>query len=292
MIYRKEKKRLLYAVVSICLVSIASIYMMPEPFNNAGIVFVDVGQGDCIHIKTDAGKNYLIDGGGDADYDVGRKILKPYLLKNGVSRIDAAFVTHLHEDHYGGIKALADEGMIGMTGVFESNRYIEMDIDSELFYLHRGYSINLGDDIFLEVISPEAESEEIYKKMNENEEDENKTSLIIKVRYKEKTLLVTGDIDEEGETELVNKYGSELSCDVMKVPHHGSKYSSSEDFVKIVDPVLAVFQVGHNNYGHPSEDAISRYTERGCRIVRNDQDGAIGLIIDKDKPLEVITMCN
>lgn len=292
MVVRRQYSKMTSAAAVICIAAMLSIPAMSEPFDDAGIVFVDVGQGDCIHIKTDSGKNYLIDGGGDTDYDVGRKTLKPYLLRNGVSKIDAAFVTHLHEDHYGGIKALADDGMIEMIGVFEANRLTGPETDAEYLYLHRGYSVNLDDDITLEVISPEPGSDETYKKMLSNEEDENEQSLIMKVKYKGRTLLVTGDIDEDGEAELIRNYGSELSCDIMKVPHHGSKYSSSEPFVEAADPALAVFQVGRNNYGHPSEEAVSRYRERGCKVVRNDRDGAIGVIIDDDKTLKVIKMFN
>lgn len=292
MLVRRQYRKIASAAAAICISAMISVPVMAEPFDDAGIVFVDVGQGDCIHIKTDSGKNYLIDGGGDMDYDVGRKTLKPYLLRNGVNKIDAAFVTHLHEDHYGGIKALADDGMIEMIGTFDANRLAEEKTEVEYLYLHRGYSVNLDEDISLEVISPEPESDEVYRNMLENKEDENRMSLIMKVKYKGITLLVTGDIDEDGEAELVREYGSELSCDIMKVPHHGSKYSSSEAFVDAVDPVLAVFQVGRNNYGHPTEDAMSRYRERGCEIVRNDRDGAIGLVLNEDKTFEVIKMCD
>ncbi len=294
MMIRKQKKRIAMAVVCICMTAIISVHAAAEPFDDAGIVFVDVGQGDCIHIKTDSGKNYLIDGGGDDDYDVGLKTLKPYLLRNGVLKVDAAFVTHLHEDHYGGIKSLSLDGMVDTVGVYEANRQIDnklrKELHSDIIFLHRGYMINLDDNISLEVIAPEKYPDPVYKKMIENEEDENKSSLIIKVRYKGKTILVTGDIDEDGEKELIKNYESELPCDIIKVPHHGSKYSSSEAFIEKVSPALAVFQVGRNNYGHPSNEVIDRYREKNCEITRNDINGAIGLIVNEDKSLKVINM--
>lgn len=296
MLIRRQIKKIIITVMLICMAAVISIPVMADPFDDAGIIFVDVGQGDCIHIKTDSGKNYLIDGGGDADYDVGMKTLKPYLLKNGVSKVDAAFVTHLHEDHYGGIKSLSAEGMVDMVGVYEANRQMEEDLKKELrsdvIYLHRGYRIDLDDNVSIEVIAPEPGSEKDYKKMLEDEEDENKSSLILKVKYKGISLLVTGDIDEEGETELIRKYRSELPCDIMKVPHHGSKYSSSEMFIQKTEPALAVFQVGRNNYGHPSSEVIDRYKEWNCETVRNDKNGAIGLIINEDRTFKVIKMFN
>ena len=296
MVVRKECRKIIIAVTAVIAAAAISVPMTASQFDRAGIVFVDVEQGDCIHIKTDSGKNYLIDGGGDADYDVGLKVLKPYLLKNGVSKIDAAFVTHLHEDHYGGIRSLAADGMVEMIGLYEGNKVTEEQFREETsavpFYLHRGYKVELDEGVYIEVISPEPQTDEAYTEMAESEDDENKSSLIMKVSYKGTTVLVTGDIDEDGEAELVREYGSELSCDIMKVPHHGSKYSSSDVFVDAADPVLAVFQVGRNNYGHPSEAAIGRYRASGCEIARNDTDGAIGLIVDDDKTFKVINMCN
>ena len=90
--------------------------------------------------------------------------------------------------------------------------------------------------------------------------------------------------------ELIKNYESELPCDIIKVPHHGSKYSSSEAFIEKVSPALAVFQVGRNNYGHPSNEVIDRYREKNCEITRNDINGAIGLIVNEDKSLKVINM--
>lgn len=291
---RKKVKTIILSLTGVITIAFISVFIMATPFDNCGIVFVDVGQGDCIHIKTDSGKNYLIDGGGKTDYDVGMKILKPYLLKNGVRKIDAAFVTHLHEDHYGGIRSLADDGMVEMIGTYEANRQIEeklkKETSAEIVYLHRGFKIDLDDNVYIEIISPEAESEDAYIRMMENQENENDLSLIMKVSYKNVTLLITGDIDEQGEEDLIKHYDTELACDIMKVPHHGSKYSSSENFIETVCPQLAVFQVGRNNYGHPSAEAMERYQAIACQIVRNDMNGAIGLIIGDNSAFEVIKM--
>ena len=101
---------------------------------------------------------------------------------------------------------------------------------------------------------------------------------------------MTGDIDQDGEAELIKDYGKALECDIMKVPHHGSKYSSTEEFIKITDPDLAVFQVGKNNYGHPSEEAIKRYEAAGTAIVRNDKSGAIGVSVEEDGTIKVVSM--
>ena len=268
--------------------------LMYTPFSDADITFVDVGQGDCIHIRTEDGRNYLIDGGGSENYDTGIKLLKPYLLKNGVKNIDIAFVTHLHEDHYGGIRSLSAAGMIDTIAVYEANKCMEKQIKTEtasdIQYIQRGQRIRLGENVFIEVISPEKYPEAHYEKLVAEEDDENSSSLILKIYYEGVTVLVTGDIDEEGEADLLKKYGEELDCDIIKVPHHGSKYSSSEDFIKAVSPVMAVFQVGKNNYGHPARETIERYEEQGCTIVRNDTDGAIGISVNDNGEIKVVDM--
>lgn len=291
---RREWKRLLSGAAAVVVFAGFSIPVMRSPLAGSEITFVDVGQGDCIHVHTAEGRNYLIDGGGSTDYDTGMKVLKPYLLKNGVKHIDTAFVTHLHEDHYGGIRSLSADGMIKNIAVYEANickeELIKTETDSKIIYLRRGHRICLGENIFLEVISPEAGTLSAYENMITNEEDENKSSLIFRLEYKGRTVLITGDIDEDGENELIRKYGSELDCDIMKVPHHGSKYSSCADFIEAVSPEMAVFQVGRNNYGHPAQESLERYEEAGCIIARNDQDGAIGISIEDDGNMKVIKM--
>jgi beta-lactamase superfamily II metal-dependent hydrolase len=279
------------ALISLCLLYVFMYAGLFHPF--AEVTCINVGQGDCIHVKTPSGRNYLIDGGGSSDYDTGLKVVKPYLLKNGVRRIDAAFVTHLHEDHYGGIKSLAADGMIEKIAVYEANKQMENilqeETKAELIYLYGGMKVELDESCFIEVIAPERETDGKYRELIANTDDENDLSLIMKLNYDGKSVLITGDIDDDGEGNLVSKYGEHLDSDIMKVPHHGSKYSSSDPFVDAVSPVLAVFQVGKNNYGHPAPDVLSRYRARGCENVRNDKSGAIGVSVNEEA-LKVVCM--
>lgn len=287
LLHRKKKKEFFTAAALVILLSVGVAMQDTDGFSCAAITFVDVGQGDCIHVRTQDGKNYLFDGGGSINYDVGRKVLKPYLLKNGVRHIDAAFVTHLHEDHYGGIRSLAQEGMVRALGVYEANRLIENQLKKEtgtdVFFLYKGQKLQLGDEVSVTILSPERKTEAEYESMMEKQEDENASSLIMKVEYKGIRLLITGDIDEEGEKKLLAVCREQLKCDILKIAHHGSKYSTSEEFLLAADPVLAVFQVGKNNFGHPSETVIEKCKQKGIIIVRNDTDGAAGICIKKTK---------
>ncbi len=275
----------------IVVISFAVHAVTDDGFSRCEIVFVDVGQGDCIHLKVDDGifsreRNYLIDGGGSDDYNVGKKVLRPYLLKNGVKGIDGAFVTHLHTDHYRGICELAQEGMVKKIYVYEGNRLKEDEIIEEtgltrdaIVYLHAGDRAAPGQKVHIKVLWPERKTEAEYTAMQKEEEDENESSLVFHISYDDLTLLTTGDMGEEGEKVLCEKYGGVLQSDILKVGHHGSRYSSSDEFLDRVAPEMAVIQVGKNSFGHPTQEVLDRLSGRSILVYRNDLHGAVGIDI-------------
>lgn len=196
------------------------------------LVFVDVGQGDCLHIRTRGGKNILIDGGGKANYNVGKKTLAPYLLKNGVAKIDLAVATHLHADHYKGLLELADEIPVERLAVYEGNRVREQDILQEwsagergrkghirkengvaagktpqLLYAAQGDVIEPEAGVRIEVLAPERRSKEEYLALCKDETDENASSLVLRVHVYGLAVLVTGDMGFEGEQALLAQTG-------------------------------------------------------------------------------------
>ncbi|MEG2344748.1 MAG: DNA internalization-related competence protein ComEC/Rec2 [Anaerovoracaceae bacterium] len=296
---RKNWKKLSLGLAIIVFCGLIATPLTQDGFSKANIIFVDVGQGDCIHIRTPEGKNFLIDGGGSHNYDVGEKELKPYLLKNGVNKIDCAFVTHLHQDHYEGIVSLAKTGMIKQLGIYEGNKIKEDKIlketqlkEKQLLYIRGGQTVNLEKNVVLEILYPQGKPLDEYE---ETKEDENSSSLIIKVIYKGKSVMMTADIDTEGEMQIINEYkgSNKLKTDFLKVPHHGSKYSSSDEFIKATSPDVAIFQVGKNNFGHPVPSIIEKYQQQCIMIYRNDLDGAIGLCdLSKSKTPRIVTMVN
>lgn len=234
-------------------------------FDRASLVFVDVGQGDCLHIKIDEGRNALIDGGGSLSYNIGEKTLKPYLLKNGVDKVDFAAATHLHTDHYLGLAQLCD--CYPVKKLMTRGR--------------AGQRISLGEDQWIEILWPLSQEEKIVSKSVS--EDENLTSLIFKVYDKGITALITGDITAEGENLLLKYYeGTDaLSADILKVAHHGSAYSSTDEFIRAVNPKVAVISVGRNNYGHPAQVVIEKLEKQGIMVYRTDLHGAVGIISRK-----------
>lgn len=254
-----------------------------SPYQEADAIFVDVGQGDCIHLRAESGKHILVDGGGNKDRDVGVEVLLPYLLKNRVSRIDLAVVTHLHTDHFDGIASLAREGMVEKIALYEGYRIQEEEVlavtgmkRENLVYVHEGMTLKLDSKTSLQILGPPARSREEYKKNLMDSEDENKNSLVLMAEIGGGKILLTGDIARDGEGSLMND-SRDLGADVLKVSHHGSKSSSGEGFLNRVNPEFAVIQVGRNYYGHPSREVLERLEQRKIPVFRTDYHGAVAL---------------
>ena len=318
-------KGIAMSLVLVLVITLSFGYMLDDDFDKATISFVDVGQGDCMCIRARSGplhrdSTYLIDGGGSEHYNIGKSTLKPYLLKNGISHVDGAFVTHLHTDHYKGICELAREGMVERIYVYEADRLKINQIMEEtglakdkIQFLYAGQRLLLGKHEGLlhmewesiKVLWPEQKTDAEYQRLLADETDENALSLIFRVEFHAKarggeetctSLLATGDLGEDGEREIVEKYKfrgdlrDDLNVDVLKVGHHGSKTSSSDIFINYVNPRFAVIQVGKNIYGHPTPEAIGRLSDAGARIYRNDQQGAIGMEIRNGTIRKIFTI--
>lgn len=256
MLLRGQKKRIT-AVMSLFLISsLLSGILTYCPVGEDDLIFVDVGQGDCIHIRADE-TDVLIDGGGNINYNVGKNTLKPYLLKNGCSRVDMAVATHLHTDHYRGIEELAEEGMIG-------------EIKSGLT---AGTSFEIDENVTLETLWP--------LKVVEGQ-DENENCSVFMLSYGGYKILITGDLDEKGEREMMDFYRGtdKLKADILKIGHHGSAGSTCDSFLEAVSPKMCVIQVGKNNYGHPDSKVIEKCRENSIMIFRNDIHGAVGFSFD------------
>ena len=253
---RKDIRLVMPQIVAVMSTVMVTCALSVSPFDEADVIMVDVGQGDCMHFGFRNHTDVLIDGGGSENYNIGEKTLKPYLLKNGVSKVDLAMATHLHTDHYKGLQELAEEKMI--------KRMITSGKTGDV--------MSFGSYDRIEIIWPD--------ERDPGADDENKNSLIFKVYINGITVLITGDLGEEGEHDLVERYRgtSVLDCDVLKVCHHGSKYSSSAEFLEAVSPKVALIGVGKNNmYGHPSDEALERLETAGARVFRTDSDGAVGV---------------
>ena len=239
------------------------------------VIFADVGQGDCCLIITDD-KTCLIDAG---VYDEGAKTVRNMLDYYGIASVDYAFMSHWDADHAGGIAALYAGGRINtvytaFTGedddvkdFLDAVPFREGEEDmflSACIKVPCGQVFVLGEGVELKVIAPKQAAG-----------GGNADSLVMVLESGGKTVLFTGDIGTETEQELIQE-GVLSDCDILKVAHHGSKYSTSEDFLEATTPEIAVISVGKNNfYGHPTEECLVRLENCGCEIYRTDTDGAV-----------------
>ncbi|MCK8826958.1 DNA internalization-related competence protein ComEC/Rec2 [Natroniella acetigena] len=251
--------------------SLILILLFQFGFNNhqqLKIIFFDVGQGDAIYLSLPTGKRILVDAG-----EEGIEI-KNYLRSRGIRSLDLILISHFHWDHAGGVKPLIKNFAIDQVFYPPNIQKNELEIRvREKLERNKIKHAQLvaGDEIRalpleVEVLGP------TFPLLEESEANNN--SLVLKAIYNQFELLLTGDIEKEAERRLV-KQGADLESLVLKVAHHGSISSSIEEFIEQVKPELAVIQVGDNNYGHPHPTVIERFEERGTKVLRNDQDGAI-----------------
>lgn len=246
------------------------------------IHFLDVGQGDCCFIITPNKKSILIDGGGSTsdNYDVGENTLIPYLLDKGYKKIDYIFITHFDQDHVGGILSVLEELQVGKIYISKQEEISEnydkfLDIvkskELKVKLVQAGDNLNI-DNIKIQILWPVKES------IKENILNNN--AIVMKLEYANFSMLFTGDIEEIAEKELIKLYGKtdKLQANILKVAHHGSKTSSSQEFIELVKPQIALIGVGKNNlFGHPSQIVLERLENYGTKIYRTDEDGEISI---------------
>ena len=250
------------------------------------VVFVDVGQGDSILVRTPAGKTILIDGGGTpgSTYSLGKNVLTPLLAHYGVNKIDLMIMSHNHVDHGEGLLEILPCFRVGAfwQPPGEENNEMEQAITEICLNngiprreLTAGQRIVLEQDVIMEVFHPDSE-----KCL-----DGNNRSLVIKLSYRESSWLFTGDIEKEALAQLLSKNAS-LRADVLKIPHHGSITSFDPVFYEKVQPGAVVISVGEkNNFGQPHPDVCSYFQSRGVPVYLTKEGGAIFTKSDGQKTL-------
>ncbi len=254
------------------------------------IYFIDVGQGDSTLIVTPNNKTILIDGGGSKTYDVGKNTLEPYLLDRKINKIDYAIISHYDQDHCDGVlyvlQNMKVENVIIGKQIKDSDNYnkfikIIKEKGINVHIVHAGKRLNIEKNLYFDILWPDMEN-----KINENVLNNN--SLICKLVYKDFSMLFTGDIEEIAEKSILKKYKESklLKSTILKVAHHGSKTSSSKEFISTVQPQIALIGVGNNNkFGHPSDITIEGLKSINCKIYRTDKDGEISIIVKNNQML-------
>ena len=286
--YRRLPLLLRYGVIA------GAVLILTLPVRQGlSLTFLDVGQGDCIHIESETGRHYLIDGGSSTAYQVGKYRITPYLKSQGAACLEAVFVTHPDEDHVSGIEELF--ALLQEDGV-QIGRLILPDIAAEskseayrrleelayqtavpLQYLGTGDRLTDGS-LQLTCLHPASN----YASM-----DTNSYSMVLLLQYGEFSALFTGDVEKQGEQELVHtlrKNPSVCPVTVLKVAHHGSENSTSQDFLETIKPLMGVISCGAGNaYGHPHDKTLERLQEQDVRWKRTDESGAVTIGTDGKK---------
>ena len=250
--------------------------VIPWKYNRMPVVFLDVGQGDSIHISID-GKNILVDGGGKYGKDIARTTLRPYLLKNGVSKVDLAVVTHSDGDHSLGIRQLSEQmeiDCIAFPACYRGDdERLGPYVTANRIFPGFGDEIRISDDAVLRVLAPPDGAAS---------GDENDNCLVMMLCYKDLKVLLTADTGIAGERELMSNAAlfpeAALGCDILKVAHHGSENSSGDAFIGACSPDFAVISCGaFNTYGHPHKRVVDLLSESDIIYGRTDECGAIVL---------------
>ena len=254
------------------------------------IYFIDVGQGDSTLIVTPNNKTILIDGGGSKTYDVGKNTLEPYLLDRKIKKIDYAIISHYDQDHCDGVLYILQnmkvKNVIIGKQIKDSDNYskfirIVKEKGISVHIVSAGKRLNIEKDLYFDILWPD-----MNNTINENVLNNN--SLICKLVYKEFSMLFTGDIEEIAEKAILKKYKDSklLKSTILKVAHHGSKTSSSKEFISTVQPQIAIIGVGINNkFGHPSDITIENLKDIKCKIYRTDKYGEISINVNNNKML-------
>ena len=259
---------------------ILSLCILCFPINRPSeVTFLDVGQGDAIFLRTEQGITCLIDGGSTTVSDVGTYRILPFLKARDVSALDYLFLSHMDADHISGAEELLKDQFHGipihnlcLSALPEDETRLRLEKEARRFgtnllYISRG-TVFQEENAKIRCLSPAK---------NQKKEDENENSQVLLVDLNGLRFLFTGDLGEEGEQELLAS-GLDLEADILKVGHHGSRYSTSEAFLQAIRPKLAVISCAkENRYGHPAPETVQRLERAGCRIFYTMKSGAITL---------------
>lgn len=278
-----QRRKIATAGIILCAgLFLASVFSNRFFFKETEVAFLDVGQGDCAVITTYDQKAFVIDGGGrgyqEEGDNTGLSIVKPYLDYKGIDYIDILFISHMDSDHALGALELMENMKIGAVAIAEYDRKESAlyerflkTVDEKKIHV---YSMNIEDELDF---GSEMRFTCLYPVTREGfgDQDENHGSMVIRFQYGERAFLFTGDIDVEDEGILLQT-GGIVTADVLKLAHHGSKYSSSDVFLQQVQCERAVVSAGANNvYGHPAPEILERLEQMEIPYYNTAVNGAI-----------------
>lgn len=279
---KRKRQRVIVSVCFAVFLGCLVLHPFPSHSKTLKVTFVDVGQGDSILVEFPGNKKMLIDGGGTPEdmFDIGERVVSPFLWTKGIKKIHYLVLTHAHPDHLNGLKAVARNFKIHefweALSPKDNRSYTELrkrlPPSTTFRRMFRGY-VESVDGVKIEVLNPVRSNLFVEKVLNDQ-------SLVLRISYGQTAVLLTGDIGKEVEKELV-EFSNELRSDVLKSPHHGSDSSSSDEFLAAVAPRVTIISAGlGNRYNLPDPEVVDRYRKIGTKIYRTDQSGAVEVSSD------------
>jgi competence protein ComEC len=274
------------------LLTIDAAYCVTQRFHRRDLrlTFLSVGQGDSTVVEFPGSAVMVVDGGGlSFSFDVGERIVAPQLWRRKIGRIDHLVLTHPQYDHYGGLTFLAGafaSGELWWNGSLGHSRSFD-----ELWRIIDREGIDVVDarppfhrrigGVEVDALAPDRGSSTVLANPNDQ-------SLTVRLRYGPTTILLPGDLEEPGEYRLLARHRASLRSTILKVPHHGSRTSSSAPFLAAVSPRIAVASLGYQNrFGMPHADVIQAYRRIGASLWRTDADGAVIASVSEDGGIDV-----
>jgi len=298
-------KRMFFSFLLIALLFLGDQVVSAKVYGSKelAVTFLDVGQGDCILVEMPKGEKILIDGGGRDGGEnsrisedqsekirvsenqktrdlVGTKVVLPFLRRKGINQLDLVILTHPHEDHVGGLNEVLEEIKVNQVldsgQIYESQAYKRfkalIEANKIKYSVGRGGRvIHFAENIVGYILNP----------FDPLLGDPNSDSVVMRLVYGDVSFLFTGDMERSGEERILRSSIYSLQSSVLKVGHHGSSTSTSDEFLKAVQPRIAVISVGeHNRYHHPHPSTLQKLKEAGVLVYRTDENGTVVIKTD------------
>lgn len=271
-------KKRVWLLICVCfiLVGICTVHL---PRRDVHLSFLDVGQGDSIFIRTPDDYTVLIDGGPNSLVVEELAAVLPRYSRH----IDILVLTHPHADHVNGLVEVIkrfDIGKVMLVGTPSGNAYYREFLalcdswEIPMYHVQARRDVKVGSFLYMDIVWP---SNSMAGKAFENL---NNASLAMRIITPHKTVMLSGDAEIEQEHEMLAS-GFDLSADILKAGHHGSRTASSDEFLQAVYPETVVIQSGiDNSFGHPHKEALENFLERAIKIRRNDVEGRVDFVLD------------
>jgi competence protein ComEC len=285
-------KRCVLPVVAVQFLLVAVLILHPfsaVPDGTLRVDFLDVGQGDAALVTLPDGRTLLVDAGGSGDRSrmktdrrsIGEAVVSEYLWWRGLATVDYVLATHADADHIDGLNDVlrnfsVDAALVARSPASDPEyaKFAQTlsTTNTHVATIQAGDSIRFGDVLF-EVLWPHASAQP-------NEPSRNNDSIVLRIILRNRSILLTGDIEKSGEIALVAA-GKDLRADVVKVPHHGSRSSSTPPFVAATKPSVAIVSVGqYSMFGHPHPEVVERWQATGAQVFTTGKCGTITVTTD------------